>query len=103
MNKEMPAPSQTPQAAFVAALAAFSIAQIAAFVRSDWGAKTNFAAKPYLDAMLSLHDLSGAYGADSAKEIVLYFLSNATSYRGENAKAVKAELKARLKAAGVRL
>jgi hypothetical protein len=30
---------------------------------------------------------------DTAKSIVLYFLSNASSWRGEKAKSIKAELK----------
>ena len=34
------------------------------------------------------------YYNDSAKSVILYFLSNASSFRGERAKALKAELKA---------
>ena len=71
-----------------------SISAIARFIRSDW--KTvNFAAKPYLDAMASMETIDENYGLDSGKSIVIYFLSNASSYRGENAKLVKAELKKR--------
>jgi hypothetical protein len=33
------------------------------------------------------------YGYDTGKSVVLYFLSNATSWRGEVARRVKAELK----------
>ena len=67
---------------------------IAADIRKDWGAKVNFAAKPYLDAMASLNSIEDNYGWDSGKSIVLYFLSNASSWRGETAKAIKKELKA---------
>ena len=67
---------------------------IAADIRKDWGAKVNFAAKPYLDAMASLTSINDNYGWDSGKTIVLYFLSNASSWRGETAKAIKKELKA---------
>jgi hypothetical protein len=37
------------------------------------------------------------YYADTGRSIVLYFLNNATSWKGDTAKAVKAELKLRLK------
>jgi hypothetical protein len=37
------------------------------------------------------------YGMEDAKTIILYFLSNATHWRGETAKAIKAELKRRIK------
>lgn len=70
-----------------------SVATIARAIRAEWGAKVNYAAKPYLDAMLSLDGPGDMYGADSAKSIVVYFLSNASSFRGEKAKALKAELK----------
>ena len=67
--------------------------EIAADIRKDWGVKVNFAAKPYLDAMASLNSIEDNYGWDSGKSIVLYFLSNASSWRGETAKAIKKELK----------
>jgi hypothetical protein len=69
-----------------------SISAIARDIRADWK-KVNFAAKPYLQAMLSLHENCPNYGADSGESIVRYFLCNASSYRGEKAKALKAELK----------
>lgn len=75
------------------------ICQIAAEIRADWGTKVNFAAKPYLAAMLSLHNANDMYGCETAKTQILYFLSNASTYRGEKAKALKAELK---KIAGVK-
>lgn len=65
---------------------------IAAEIRKDWK-NVNYAAKPYLDAMSSLNSINDSYGMDSGKSIVLYFLSNASSWRGEVAKRVKAELK----------
>jgi hypothetical protein len=74
-----------------------SLSTIAADIRKDWGAKVNFAAKPYLEAMASLDSISDRYGADDARGIVLYFLSNAGSWRGDRARAVKAELNAILK------
>jgi hypothetical protein len=44
--------------------------------------------------MLELNSINDKYYEDSAKSVVLYFLSNAASFRGERAKALKAELKA---------
>ena len=71
---------------------------IAREIRADW-AKVNYAAKPYLDAMAQLNSIDDNYYADSGKSVVLYFLANATSWRGEKAKAIKAELK---KIAGIK-
>ena len=70
-----------------------SIRSIALDIRKEW-AKVNYAAKPYLDAMLELNSINDKYYNDSAKYVVLYFLSNASSFRGERAKVLKAELKA---------
>ena len=70
-----------------------SIRSIALDIRQDW-VKVNFAAKPYLDAMLELNSINDKYYEDSAKSVILYFLSNASSFRGERAKVLKAELKA---------
>ena len=58
-----------------------------------WAAQSRFYAMPYLKAMLQFSDISENYGADSAKSVVLYFLSNAGTWRGEAAKRIKAELK----------
>lgn len=78
-------------------LPTMSLASIANVIRRDWGAKVNFAAKPYLSAMASLQSVRDSYGYDNGKSIVIYFLSNASTWRGDVAKAVKAELKARVK------
>lgn len=71
--------------------------QIAREIKREWGSKVNYGAKPYLDAMHSLQSHKDNYGQDSGKSVIGYFLSNANSYRGEKAKAHKAELKAMLK------
>jgi hypothetical protein len=70
-----------------------SIRSIALDIRREW-IKVNYAAKPYLDAMMELNSINDKYGFDNARSIILYFLSNASSFRGERAKALKAELKA---------
>jgi CRISPR/Cas system-associated exonuclease Cas4 (RecB family) len=61
-------------------------------IRGDWKNVTPYA-KPYLNAMRGLTDMTSTYGCESAKGIVLYFLCNANSWRGETARRVKAELK----------
>lgn len=69
-----------------------AIHEIAQEIRRLWK-KPYFGAVPYLKAMDSLSTADGFYGADDAKGIVLYFLSNATTWRGEDARRIKAELK----------
>ena len=73
-----------------------SLSEISAIIRADWK-KVNYAAKPYLEAMQSLHGVKSSFGYDTGKSIVLDFLSNASSWRGDVAKAVKLELKNRTK------
>ena len=73
------------------------IYEIAKEIRSDWGSKIYFGAKPYLGAMLTLNSINDMYMCDSAKTIVMYFLANAGTWRGEVAKRVKAELKQMIK------
>lgn len=65
---------------------------IARDIKQDWQ-KPYFGAVPYLDAMQSLQSVNDSYGMDNGRGIVLYFLSNATAWRGEKARAIKAELK----------
>ena len=65
---------------------------IAREIVSDWH-NVNYAAKPYLDAMLQLNSIRDKYYQDSAQSIVLYFLANARGWKGEKAKAIKEELK----------
>jgi hypothetical protein len=65
---------------------------IAKEIKSDWK-NVYFGAVPYLNAMFSLNGIKDFYGADSSDTIVRYFLSNASSWRGENAKRIKLELK----------
>ena len=69
------------------------ICQIAREIRRDWGAKVSVYAASYLDAMLTLNSIDDRFGWDSAKSVVLYFLSNAGAWRGETAKRIKKELK----------
>lgn len=76
------------------------ISSIAYDIQKAWGVKVNFAAKPYLSAMQGLNAVSDHYGFDSGRSIVLYFLGNASTFRGEVAKALKSELKQHLNQKG---
>lgn len=60
--------------------------------------KPYFGAVPYLRAMHSLRDVTDAYGHDDGRSIVMYFLANANTWKGETARRIKAELKELLKA-----
>ncbi|KKN19818.1 hypothetical protein LCGC14_0942020 [marine sediment metagenome] len=60
------------------------------------GKGVNFGAKPYLEAMLTLNDISDNYGLDDGATILLYGLSNMSSFRGSEARTLKAELKEHL-------
>lgn len=65
---------------------------IAYEIGEDWK-KPYFGAVPYLAAMKKLRTINDHYGEDRAEEIVARFLSNATTWRGDTARKVKAELK----------
>lgn len=81
------------QTAPAAAPAVRSLRTIALEIRRDWR-PVYFGAVPYLDAMMSLDSMRDKYGADDARVIVLYFLGNAKTWRGDVARRVKAELQA---------
>lgn len=68
--------------------------EIAETVQRDWKNLSPYAA-PYVSAMHEMETIDENYYCDSGKSIILYFLSNAQSWRGETAKAIKQELKRR--------
>lgn len=68
------------------------LSEIAMDISMDWKNVSPYAV-PYLTAMHTLNSIYDAYYMDDAESIVLYFLSNATSWKGETARAVKKELK----------
>jgi len=70
--------------------------EIAAEIKQDWQ-KVYFGAVPYLDAMSALSDITDNYYEDTAQSVVAYFLSNATTWKGETARRVKKELNDMLK------
>jgi hypothetical protein len=65
-------------------------------IKRVWG-KVYFGAVPYLDALCTLQDKNDTYGCDSAESIVIYFLGNASTFKGDDAKRLKQELKAAIK------
>ena len=73
-----------------------SIHLIARDIKASWK-NPYFGAVPYLNAMGGLYEASDDYGADSGKSIVLYFLANAQTWRGEDARRLKAELREHVK------
>lgn len=72
------------------------LSEIASEIRADWQ-HVNYAAEPYLEAMSTLELVSDRYFYDSGRSVVLYFLANAATWRGETAKRIKAELKEMIK------
>jgi hypothetical protein len=67
--------------------------EIAREIEKDWK-RPYFGAVPYLEAMGYLNSIEDNFIEDSGKSVVLYFLANANTWRGEVARRVKAELKA---------
>lgn len=71
--------------------------EIAREIRRDWVDNNGkgcvyFGAEPYLAAMASCGTVNGMYGCDPIDGIVLYFLSNASRWKGPVAQRIKAEL-----------
>lgn len=66
--------------------------EIAREIRKTWKNVSPYADE-YLRAMETLNSIHDNYYFDSAHSVVLYFLSNASTWRGEDARRIKAELK----------
>ena len=75
-----------------------TFAEIAREIKQTWK-NVYFGAKPYLQAMATINssDKNAPYMLETAEDIVIYFLANATYWRGEDAKRIKAELKSMVK------
>ena len=76
------------------------LCDIAEEIRADWSAQGRGIspyAVPYLSAMRELSSVDSMYFADSAASVVRYFLANATTWRGQTARRIKAELKTMIK------
>lgn len=70
------------------------LSEIAKDILQHWK-NPYFGAKPYIQVMLLINSAKpdAPYLLESAKDIVTYFLANATTFRGEDARRIKAELK----------
>jgi len=73
-----------------------SLSMIALEIMETW-VKLSPHAKPYVYAMYRLDKITDNYFADSGKSMVQYFLANAGSWRGDDARRIKAELREMLK------
>jgi hypothetical protein len=69
-----------------------TVSEIAHAIAKDWTNVSPYAAD-YLNAMKEIRSVEDNYHADSAKSVIMYFLANAGSYRGDNARSYKALLK----------
>lgn len=69
-----------------------NICDIAKEISKVWK-NVYFGAVPYLQAMKQIKTINDNYGFDSARDIINYFLCNATYWRGEDARRIKKELK----------
>lgn len=72
------------------------IYEIAREIKSIWrtqGKGIYFGAVPHLDALLTVDKPTDIYITESGKWIAAYFLANAATFKGPEAKLLKAELK----------
>lgn len=75
-----------------------TFAEIAREIKKVW-AKPYFGAVPYINAMVMIDssDKNSPYLYENAESVTKYFLANAQTWRGEDAKRIKAELKSMIK------
>lgn len=69
------------------------LSAIAIDIRETWQPRVHDWAEPYVTAMERLDTIDDNYFEDDAKDVVLRFLSNASTWRGEDARRIKAELR----------
>lgn len=77
-------------------LANLPVSGIARMIKADHaqqGKEINYAAAPYVNAMLGMTTAKDAVGADDGEGVILRALCNLGSWRGENARTIKAHLK----------
>ena len=73
-----------------------SLETIAYEISKCWP-KPYFGEVPYIQAMKQLTTLEDKIMADDGRYVVNYFLANAGGWKGDDARRIKAELKAMLK------
>lgn len=72
------------------------IYEIAEDIRADYADRrksVHWSAAPYVEAMRYLDTMQDSYFEDDAHSVMTYALSNLSSWRGETAKRVKAEMR----------
>lgn len=72
------------------------LSEIARDIREDYarqGKPVYYAAKPYVDALATLTNVTDSYYMDSAESILRYTLSNLGTWRGDKAREVKQEIR----------
>jgi hypothetical protein len=70
-----------------------TLRDIALEIKTFW-LQPYFGARPYIDAMLAMRTgADGKYGAEDGRNVIRYFLANAQSFKGPDARRIKAELK----------
>ena len=69
-----------------------SLNAIAKDIRQSWK-NISFNAAPYVDALEFLNRIEDTYIVGNGVSIVEGFLTNASSFRGDDARRIKAELK----------
>ena len=72
------------------------LSYVAEVIRANWVNPSPYAV-PYINAMAQLRSINDSYYADSAAGVVMYFLANAQTWRGDTARVVKAHLKKAVK------
>jgi hypothetical protein len=78
------------------------LSQIGNEIVRNWS-NPYYGAVPYINAMRQLDQIGDKFYADTAQDVVLRFLCNCGTWRGETARKVKAELKAIVKSTGYKL
>ena len=75
-----------------------TFSEVAREIRAKWS-KPYFGAVPYLDALQEVNtsDKNATYISEQVKDIVPYLLCNMSTFRGADARRLKAELKEMIK------
>lgn len=75
-----------------------TFAEIAREIKKVWLIRY-FGAVPYLEAMLTIDstDKNAPYLSETAEDIVIRFLANARTFKGPDARRIKAELRKMIK------
>lgn len=75
------------------------VREIVADIATTWGAKlstTGYAAKPYVEALVTVRDGQEYYGDEKVEHLVRVLLSNLSQFKGQRARELKEELRGHL-------